>query len=72
MSLSTAIIIGGARIFRKDRKIIKLIIMIVMTATINLKIDRKKKKKINEKNLFKMQKLLINVSTIFNKWKCKI
>lgn len=71
MSLSTAIIIGGARIFRKDRKIIKLIIMIAMTPTINLKIDQKKRKK---RKLMKkiFLKLLINVNIIFNKWKCKI
>lgn len=71
MSLSTAIIIGGARIFRKDRKIIKLIIMIAMTPTINLKIDQKERKK---RKLMKkiFLKLLINVSIIFNKWKCKI
>lgn len=44
MSLSTTIIDGGARIFRKDRKIIKLIITSVMTTTINLKIDKKNRK----------------------------
>lgn len=72
MSLSTAIITGGARIFRKDRKIIKLIVMSVMTPTINLKIDKKRNRKLIKKIFFKMQKLLIKVSTIFKKWKCKI
>lgn len=65
MSLSTTIINGGARIFRKDRKIIKLIITSVMTTTINLKID-KKKQKISKKNFFKVQKMLIRISTIKN------
>lgn len=65
MSLSTTIINGGARIFRKDRKIIKLIITSVMTTTINLKID-KKKQKISKKNFFKVQKLLIRISIIKN------
>lgn len=65
MSLSTTIINGGARIFRKDRKIIKLIITSIMTTTINLKID-KKKQKISKKNFFKVQKLLIRISTIKN------
>lgn len=69
MSLSTAIITGGARIFRKDRKIIKLIVMSVMTPTINLKIDKKRNRKLIKKIFFKMQKLLIKVSTIFKKWK---
>lgn len=72
MSLSTAIITGGARIFRKDRKIIKFIVMSVMTPTINLKIDKKRNRKLIKKIFFKMQKLLIKVSTIFKKWKCKI
>lgn len=44
MSLSTIIINGGARIFRKDRKIIKLIITSIMTTTINLEIDKKNRK----------------------------
>lgn len=57
MSLSTAIITGGARIFRKDRKIIKLIVMSVMTPTINLKIDKKRNRKLIKKIFFKMQKL---------------
>lgn len=65
MSLSTTIINGGARIFRKDRKIIKLIITSVITTTINLKID-KKKQKISKKNFFKVQKLLIKISIIKN------
>lgn len=65
MSLSTTIINGGARIFRKDRKIIKLIITSVITTTINLKID-KKKQKISKKNFFKVQKLLIRISIIKN------
>lgn len=65
MSLSTTIINGGARIFRKDRKIIKLIITSIMTTTINLKID-KKKQKISKKNFFKVQKMLIRISTIKN------
>lgn len=65
MSLSTTIINGGARIFRKDRKIIKLIITSIMTTTINLKID-KKKQKISKKNFFKVQKLLIRISIIKN------
>lgn len=59
MSLSTAITSGGAITFRKDRKNIKLIITSILTPTINLKIDQKKKEKINKKNFFKMQNLLI-------------
>lgn len=60
MSLSTAITSGGAITFRKDRKNIKLIVTSILTPTINLKIDqKKKKKKINKKNFFKMQNLLI-------------
>lgn len=52
MSLSTAITSGGAITFRKDRKNIKLIITSILTPTINLKIDQKKKEKINKKNFF--------------------
>lgn len=59
MSLSTAITSGGAITFRKDRKNIKLIVTSILTPTINLKIDQKKKEKINKKNFFKMQNLLI-------------
>lgn len=66
MSLSTTIINGGARIFRKDRKIIKLIITSIMTTTINLKINKKNRKLVKKIFLKQKQKLLIRISTIKN------